>query len=209
MEKMLGVIFFVGIMIMSTNSIAPEDICKAEGETVCANCQMVGICNLNPSSGEYEIENRTACDFTMDEYCDNSILVGSCLRYAPNSTMCACHGDTNCFKDPNTENVYISCSGDNNMDTGRPFYCDPENIITSECVCSVDITTTTTETTTAARTTTEEATASTSLSCSEDCPYIDDINDPCAKYFICGNGELISNSCPGTLCFNQETCYCE
>ncbi|KAL7639090.1 UNVERIFIED_CONTAM: hypothetical protein RMT77_010624 [Armadillidium vulgare] len=204
--QILHIIFLVALLFMSATSERPEDYCTEHGQIVCTHCEEFGECVLDSSSGKFKIVNNSKCPDSL--YCDNTKLPNLCGNFDSSYSKCACSGDSNCGQDPNTANVYFSCGGDNKMEKGESFYCDPQNIIISTCVCSeLSIETEETMAPTESTAIFEESTPSSS--CSEDCPYLDDFSDPCAKYIICGSGELVSNSCPGNLCFNQEDCYCE
>ncbi|KAB7494610.1 hypothetical protein Anas_08420 [Armadillidium nasatum] len=95
--------------------------------------------------------------------------------------------------------------------TETPSFTTTQSSTTDLSTTTAPPTTTTQPSTTVSSTTLSTTTppASTSLTCPPGCPFVDDPNDDCARYYICDpvNG-LIPNKCPGVTCFDQEKCQC-
>ncbi|KAL7646166.1 UNVERIFIED_CONTAM: hypothetical protein RMT77_003067 [Armadillidium vulgare] len=48
----------------------------------------------------------------------------------------------------------------------------------------------------------------TELTCSLDCPYVDDPTDECSKYYHCTEIGNIQKECPASFCFDESACQC-
>ncbi|KAB7502655.1 hypothetical protein Anas_12583 [Armadillidium nasatum] len=48
----------------------------------------------------------------------------------------------------------------------------------------------------------------TELTCSSDCPYVDDPTDECSKYYYCSAEGNLEQACPPSFCFDQSACQC-
>ncbi|KAB7503326.1 hypothetical protein Anas_10149 [Armadillidium nasatum] len=119
---------------------SPVETCTVQAQAICLNCQTVALCDEDENNpGTFTTRNYTqsSCSQGDGEYCDDTSPFdsGTCFRYSPAQTKCACDGTTNCQKDPNNGNVYIPCEGANLDVTGTAFYCESTRIQMDTCTC--------------------------------------------------------------------------
>ncbi|RXG59160.1 hypothetical protein Avbf_05928, partial [Armadillidium vulgare] len=120
------------------------------------------------------------------------------------TTPLTCPPGCNFIDDPNDScKSYFLCSGDDLI----PVNCSDTLCFDQELCGCVDKGVTTTKSPTTKVTEPITGTIPT-ITCPPGCPFADDPNDNCGRFYICDGGDVISAKCPGILCFDQETCQC-
>ncbi|RXG71160.1 hypothetical protein Avbf_07619 [Armadillidium vulgare] len=106
-----------------------------------------------------------------------------------------------------TTAVSITCSDecpyadDPTDDCSKYYYCTEEGNIEQECPSSFCFDQ-------SACLCLPVGTTSVPITCSAECPYADDPNDECTKYYYCSSEGNIEQECPPSFCFDQNTCQC-